>query len=55
MYHFDHPYSLEKSLNGWGSSEMVDKFVEYADFLFDTFGKKVRELTPNVLSRPHNK
>ncbi|XP_034242731.1 lactase-phlorizin hydrolase-like isoform X2 [Thrips palmi] len=52
MYHFDHPFSLEKELNGWGSPAMVDKFVEYAGFLFKTFGQKVKYWV--TMNEPNN-
>ncbi|KAE8736831.1 hypothetical protein FOCC_FOCC017712, partial [Frankliniella occidentalis] len=42
MAHFDQPFALENQTGGWGYPEMVDKFVEYADFLFATYGSKVR-------------
>lgn len=42
MYHFDHPFSVENETGGWTSSALVDKFVDYADFLFDTYGEQVR-------------
>ncbi|KAE8740603.1 hypothetical protein FOCC_FOCC013882 [Frankliniella occidentalis] len=46
MYHFDHPYSLEKRVGGWSKQGMVDEFVKYADFLFTTYGKKVKYWNP---------
>ncbi|KAK3924835.1 Beta-glucosidase 42 [Frankliniella fusca] len=51
MLHFDQPYTLEKATGGWDSSAMIDKFVEYADFLFNTFGDKVKYWT--TLNEPN--
>lgn len=44
MLHFDQPYTLEEETGGWNNRVMVDKFVEYAGFLFEEFGGKVRVL-----------
>ncbi|XP_052130298.1 myrosinase 1-like [Frankliniella occidentalis] len=46
MFHFDHPYSLEAETGGWKNRTMVDKFLEYAEFLFETFGDDVKYWSP---------
>lgn len=46
MLHFDQPIVVENATGGWSHSEMIDKYVEYADFLFRTFGDKVRKKVP---------
>ncbi|KAK3931291.1 Myrosinase 1 [Frankliniella fusca] len=51
MLHFDQPYTLELATGGWDSSAMIDKYVEYADFLFKTFGDKVKYW--NTLNEPN--
>ncbi|KAJ1529950.1 hypothetical protein ONE63_006678 [Megalurothrips usitatus] len=42
LYHFDHPQILQKDFLGWENETMITKFTEYADFAFNTFGKKVK-------------
>ncbi|XP_034234308.1 cyanidin 3-O-glucoside 7-O-glucosyltransferase (acyl-glucose)-like isoform X2 [Thrips palmi] len=42
MFHFDHPQILEDQFHGWQSEQMVDKFVEYARFLFNEYSGKVK-------------
>ncbi|XP_052128580.1 myrosinase 1-like [Frankliniella occidentalis] len=51
MLHFDQPYTLEKATGGWDSPAMIDKYVDYADFLFKTFGDKVKYWT--TLNEPN--
>ncbi|KAE8739253.1 hypothetical protein FOCC_FOCC015251 [Frankliniella occidentalis] len=46
MFHFDHPYSLEVETGGWKNRTMVTKFVEYAEFLFESFGDAVKYWSP---------
>ena len=41
MNHFDHPQALEEKFGGWLGDDMPDAFADYADFLFETYGKKV--------------
>ncbi|KAJ1523466.1 hypothetical protein ONE63_001320 [Megalurothrips usitatus] len=41
LYHFDHPLALENEFMGWQSSKMVDRFAEYARFVFDEYGQEV--------------
>ncbi|KAK3925415.1 Vicianin hydrolase [Frankliniella fusca] len=41
LLHFDHPQAYEEAFKGWQSSQMVDKFVEYAKFAFDEYGSEV--------------
>ncbi|XP_034245357.1 myrosinase 1-like [Thrips palmi] len=52
LYHFDHPQILEASFGGWVGEQMVDKFEEYARFVFQEYGKKVKHWVtinePNV-------
>lgn len=40
MYHFDLPYCLEEQ-GGWNNRATIDAFVEYANVLFDLYGKEV--------------
>ncbi|KAE8741606.1 hypothetical protein FOCC_FOCC012858, partial [Frankliniella occidentalis] len=45
MYHFDQPFEMLKRNLSWtnrDSSGIVDNFVDYADFLFATYGDKVK-------------
>ncbi|XP_034252555.1 myrosinase 1-like [Thrips palmi] len=42
MLHMDHPVALEIATGGWDYPAMVEKFVVYAEFLFKTFGDKVK-------------
>lgn len=51
LYHFDHPQSLQDEFFGWEDNRMVAKFVEYADFVFNEFGKKVKYWT--TLNEPN--
>ncbi|XP_052128577.1 myrosinase 1-like [Frankliniella occidentalis] len=51
MLHFDQPYVVEDVTGGWGSPEMIDRYVEYADFLFKTFGEKVKYW--NTINEPN--
>ncbi|XP_034238644.1 myrosinase 1-like [Thrips palmi] len=46
MYHFDHPYSVEEQTGGWTSDKLVDMYVDYADFLFETYGAQVKYWNP---------
>lgn len=41
MHHFDLPYPVDQATGGWSDPRIVDAFVEYADFLFSTYGSKV--------------
>ncbi|KAK3907573.1 Cyanidin 3-O-glucoside 7-O-glucosyltransferase (acyl-glucose) [Frankliniella fusca] len=53
VYHFDHPRVLEDNFKGWWSPEMIPLFKEYARFVFNEYGKKVKHWTtinePNIL------
>ncbi|XP_052119512.1 myrosinase 1-like isoform X2 [Frankliniella occidentalis] len=51
MLHFDQPIAVENATGGWGYPAMVDKYVEYADFLFETFGDKVKYW--NTINEPN--
>ncbi|KAE8742663.1 lactase-phlorizin hydrolase-like [Frankliniella occidentalis] len=42
MNHFDYPFATLKKTGGWANKAIVPAFREYADFLFKTFGDKVR-------------
>ncbi|MCI5503539.1 MAG: glycoside hydrolase family 1 protein [Eubacterium sp.] len=41
MYHFDLPYCLEEK-GGWNNRDTIDAFVNYAETLFELYGKEVR-------------
>ncbi|KAJ1530252.1 hypothetical protein ONE63_005175 [Megalurothrips usitatus] len=41
MYHLDHPQVLEDQFQGWQDPKMIEKFTEYARFLFDEYGQEV--------------
>lgn len=41
IYHFDHPYSLEL-LGGWFQEFIADYLADYADFLFERYGNRVK-------------
>ncbi|KAK3908003.1 Cyanidin 3-O-glucoside 7-O-glucosyltransferase (acyl-glucose) [Frankliniella fusca] len=51
LYHFDHPQLLQDEFLGWESDKMVEKFAEYADFVFKEFGSKVTYWT--TLNEPN--
>lgn len=51
MLHFDQPYELETGTKGWHHSEIIAKFVEYADFLFSKFGNRVKYW--NTINEPN--
>ncbi len=42
LYHWDLPLPLQ-NIGGWTSREVVDAYVEYAKFLFDHFGDRVKK------------
>jgi beta-glucosidase len=42
LFHWDLPLSLEK-IGGWENRKVVDAFVDYADFMFDHFGNRVKK------------
>ncbi|KAK3925040.1 Beta-glucosidase 30 [Frankliniella fusca] len=42
MLHYDQPATLELSTGGFGYPLIIDKYVEFANFLFETFGDKVK-------------
>ncbi|KAJ1531495.1 hypothetical protein ONE63_000170 [Megalurothrips usitatus] len=46
MYHFDHPLVVETETKGWTNEKMVEKFVEYANFLFSSYGSMVKYWNP---------
>ncbi len=41
VFHFDLPASLNEQ-GGWGNRKTIDAFADYCEFLFDTFGDKVK-------------
>ncbi|KAJ1528950.1 hypothetical protein ONE63_007318 [Megalurothrips usitatus] len=41
MNNLDHPQILEDQFQGWQSPKMIEKFTEYAGFLFDEYGQEV--------------
>lgn len=45
MYHWDLPSALFNKTNtgGWLGKDIQDKFNDYADFCFKTFGTKVKK------------
>ena len=42
LYHWDLPVSLHAD-GGWKSREIVDNFVEYASFMYDHYGDRVKK------------
>ena len=42
LYHWDLPLALEKNMNGWLNKDIVNKFADYSDFCFKTFGDRVK-------------
>ena len=58
MHHMDHPSQYIFDFHGWANRKMADKFEEYADFLFATFGDRVRsswDFTKEVIQEPQRK
>ncbi|KFQ39625.1 Lactase-phlorizin hydrolase, partial [Mesitornis unicolor] len=41
LFHWDLPQALQV-LGGWQNDSIIDAFVNYADFCFDTFGDRVK-------------
>uniref|UniRef100_A0A8D0L3Y9 Lactase n=1 Tax=Sphenodon punctatus TaxID=8508 RepID=A0A8D0L3Y9_SPHPU len=41
LFHLDLPQALE-DLGGWQNESIIDAFVDYADFCFETFGYRVK-------------
>ncbi|CAG4938580.1 unnamed protein product [Colias eurytheme] len=41
LYHFDLPTALQNQ-GGWTNSSIVDRFGDYADFIFSRFGDRVK-------------
>eukprot|EP00058_Branchiostoma_floridae_P022660 XP_002608150.1 hypothetical protein BRAFLDRAFT_90436 [Branchiostoma floridae] len=42
LYHWDLPQALQDRYGGWVNEALVDHFNDYADFVFQTFGDRVR-------------
>ena len=42
MYHWDLPSNLETKYGGWLNESMTDYFKDYADFLYNKFGDRVK-------------
>lgn len=42
MFHWDLPLYLEDAYGGWINPQIVTDFTSYADFLFTTFGNRVK-------------
>lgn len=42
LYHFEMPYELLKTMQGWLSRDCVDAYVKYAKICFKEFGSKVK-------------
>ncbi|XP_052125201.1 myrosinase 1-like [Frankliniella occidentalis] len=51
MLHFDQPILVDNTTGGWGHSGMIDRYVDYAEFLFRTFGDKVKYW--NTINEPN--
>ena len=42
IYHFDYPQGLVDKYGGWISRESINDYVNYAEFLFKTYGDRVK-------------
>ncbi|MFX1503492.1 MAG: GH1 family beta-glucosidase [Promethearchaeota archaeon] len=42
LYHWDLPLSLQE-IGGWESREVIDAFINYASFMFDHYGDRVKK------------
>lgn len=42
IYHWDLPQALQDEYEGWESRQIIDDFVNYAEFLFEEYGSKVK-------------
>ncbi|XP_076816813.1 uncharacterized protein LOC143462503 [Clavelina lepadiformis] len=42
LFHWDLPQALQDDFGGFNSSEIIDHYVNYADFCFRTFGDRVK-------------
>ena len=42
IYHFDYPQGLVDQYGGWISRRSIDDYVNYAEFLFRTYGDRVK-------------
>ena len=50
LHHFDHPSLFEK-YGGWRNESMVDAFGNYARFVFQEFGNRVKMFI--TINQPH--
>ncbi|KAE8739018.1 hypothetical protein FOCC_FOCC015488 [Frankliniella occidentalis] len=41
IYQFDHPQALETKFGGWLSEQMVEAYVDFADFVFSEYGSEI--------------
>ena len=42
IYHFDYPQALVEQYGGWLNRRSIDDYVNYATFLFETYGDRVK-------------
>lgn len=42
IYHFDHPYELQKAYGGWYSDCMIEDYLRFARTCFEEFGDRVK-------------
>ena len=42
LYHWDLPLKIEEEYGGWRNVSTSDRFEEYSDFAFKTFGDRVK-------------
>ncbi|XP_026273946.1 cytosolic beta-glucosidase [Frankliniella occidentalis] len=51
VHHWDIPNKYQEYDGGWLSENIIDRFVDYADFVFGTFGNDVK--TWVLMNEPH--
>jgi beta-glucosidase len=42
LYHWDLPYNLEKTYNGWLNKKVVKDFARYVEICYQAFGDRVK-------------